>query len=302
MIEIQPGLSDFIRLSFISEVLQILSSFRFLELECSVTQKSAKSAILSQLAMIATSVILAGIMILLSSSTQLDSGVIIAIAFVVAAPLIIMATRLDPENQKGEKVSVPFWPSRSDLKSFFWGIVALITMFACITTPILVFGVIIYFLRSGDSWGMVIIRILFVVIAFCIWKFWVEFASAKVPNFFRGRLSDKTIDEFMHEEPIEEPKSALLAARKNWKLLATAIVAICIATGVINLNSRMLDIKVGRNRAQAFLKVLLWCRGNPNTVRSSSILLAIVSLAIYALRIRRANLARHEKQPDAGTA
>ena len=169
----------------------------------------------------------------------------------------------------------------------------LLTFFGCFLVPILVWGVAALLLPAGDDWGTVIIRLAYMAAAVCGGYWWIKFAFEKLPDLFRGKISDKTLDAFTREEPKDEPKTATSAVLKNWQLPLIALVAFLVASGVIDFSSPWLDIDLGARRARRLMRLMVWCRGNPNTVLSSTVLVGVGALGLYAYRIGRA--AMHNK-------
>jgi hypothetical protein len=66
---------------------------------------------------------------------------------------------------------------------------------------------------------------------------WFKFTFKTIPNRFRGRLADEALDAFTRDEPNEEPTTVVAATTKNRQLLVIALVALCVASGVIDFDS-----------------------------------------------------------------
>jgi hypothetical protein len=261
-------------------------------------QPNAKPPIASTLANLAGGAIIFGSLLLTVQFPQLHLGIAIAIGAVLGTPFIVLGLRLHERSLPTDGPSKQFWPTRTEGSRVFWGSVAVVTLCTSIVGPVALIIAIGYFLPSGDNWGIVTIRLLFVALAFCGWYGWFKFASITIPNWFRGRLSDETLDAFTREEPTEQPTTAFAAARKNWQLIVIALVALCIALGIIDFDSPWLDFDAGPKRTRGLVRLIQWCRGNPKTVTSSAVIVATVSSAWYVFQIRRATVPPNASPPD----
>jgi hypothetical protein len=226
---------------------------------------------------------------------RLHVGIAIAIGAALGAPLVILGLWLGSNHAAANQPPRSFWPTKAEA----WGILGVLVFFACVLAPVCMFLLIAFFLPSGDDWGIVILRIVTVVVALGASIWWIKFASKTIPKWF----PDGTIDAFTWETPAEEPKSAAVAAYKNWQIGVIAIVAFCVAFGVIDYNSPILNVDAGGKRARGFMRLITWCRGNPNTVTSSSALVGFGALGFYAFRIVSAAKAKKsasipEKNPS----
>jgi hypothetical protein len=261
-------------------------------------QQNPKPPIASTLANLAGCAIIFGSLLLTLQFPKLHLGIAIAIGAVLGTPFIVLGLRLHERSLPADGTSKQFWPTRTEGSRVFWGFVAFVTLCASIVGPIALAIVIGYFLPSGDNWGIVTIRLLFAALVFCGWYWWFKFAFKSIPNWFRGRLSDETLDAFTREEPTEQPKTAVAAARKNWQLLVIALVALCIALGIIDFDSPWLDIDAGPKRTRGLVRLIQWCRGNPKTVTSSAVIVGTVAAAWYVFQIRRATVTPNANPPD----
>jgi MFS family permease len=261
-------------------------------------KQNATPPIASTLATLAGCAIVVGSLLLTLAFPRLHLGIAIAIGAVLGTPFIVLGLRLYPQSTPANEASKQFWPTRTEARRVLWGFVAFVTLCACVFGPIAILISFSFFLPSGDNWGIVTVRLLFIVLAIlgCYW--WVEFASTTIPNWFRGRLSNETLDAITSDEPPEEPQTAKAAAIKNWQLAVIALVAFCVASGVIDFGSPWLNIDAGPKRTRGFVRLIQWCRGNPNTVTSSSVLVGTAASAWYVLRIRRAAVRTKANLPD----
>ncbi len=251
-------------------------------------QQNPKPPIASTLASLAGSLIIFGSLLLPLQFPKLHLGIAIALGAVLGTPFLVLGLRIYEGSLPADGTSKQFWPTRTEGGRVFWGFVALVTLVASIFGPIALFLGIGYFLPSGDNWSIVTIRLLFAALAVLGYYWWFKFASKTIPNRFRGRVSDEALDAFTHDVPKERPKTPVAAATRNWQLLVIALVAFCIALGVIDFDSPWLNIDAGTRRTRGFVRLIQWCRGHPNTVTSSATIVGAAAFAWYIFQIRRA--------------
>ena len=263
-----------------------------------MSQRNHKTPIASTLATLAGCAIVFGSLLLIAVFPRLHLAVALAIGFVFGTPFIVLGLRLDSSSDTKDETSGRFWPTRTEARGLFWGLVAFATLAGSILVP---FGLVIaigFYMPPGDTWGIVAGRLLFVATAMIAGYMWLQYASATIPNWFRGRISDETLDAFLADEPPESPTTARAAAVKHWQVAAIALLAFCIASGVIDFQSPWLDIDAGSKRTRGAIRVLQWCRGNPNTVTSSSFIVGLVATGWYAVKIRQAAAAPKQTSTD----
>lgn len=255
-----------------------------------MTQQHPKSSIASSLATLVGVIVIMSLTVTLTLAYPLlHPGIAIAIGLVLGTPFIALALHLDPQSNPVDGATREFWPTRTEARSVLWGVIAVFTLLVCVLAPVGLFFALGYFLPSGDNWGVVTIRLLFVAFAFLSYCWWFRFASKTMPKLFRNRLSDETIDSFMRSEPPEQPATVVAAATRNWHLPVVAFVAFCLAFGAIDFNSPWLQVHGGPRRTRGLVLLIQWCRGNPNTTRSSGLIVGTAALAWYAVQIRRAS-------------
>ena len=260
------------------------------DLHSYMPQQQPKPPIASTLATLAGCVIVFGALLLTLAFPDLHLGIAIAIGAVLGTPFIVLGFRLHSKWNPVDDGSRQFWPTRTDARRVLWGFIAFFTLLACVIGPIVLLMSLGYFLPSGDDWGIVVIRLLFVAFALLGYYWWFKFASKTIPNRFRGRLSDEALDAFTRDEPNDQPTTAVAAATRNWQLLVIALVAWCVALEVIDFDSPWLNIDAGPRQTRGLVRMILWCRGNPNTVTSSAVIVGTASLARYFFQIRRATV------------
>lgn len=193
-----------------------------------------------------------------------------------------------PQCGKGNPNPKPFWPTREEGRHLLWGCAFFATFFALIFGPIVIGSIVIPLLPSGDGWGIVTARLVLVAAVALAWYRWGKSIVISIPTWFHGRISNELYGLLTRDEPPDEPKSATAAAFKNWQLAAVALAAFCIAYGVVALDNPLLDLDVGPKRTRSLVHMIQWCRGNPNTVVSSSVLVGVAALGRYIFLIRRA--------------
>lgn len=255
-----------------------------------MSQQQPKPPIASILATLAGCAIVFGSLLMTLAFPDLHLGFAIAIGAVIGTPFIVLGLRLHTQSNPVDEASRQFWPTRTEARRVLWGFIAFFTLLACVFGPIVLLISLGYFLPSGDDWGIVTIRLLFVAFAIHGYYWWFKFASKTIPNRFRGRLSDEALEAFTRDRRNEQPTTAVAAAARNWQLLAIALVAFCVASGVIDFDSPWLNIDAGPRRTRGLVRLIQWCRGNPNTVRSSSVIVGTAALAWYVLQIRCATV------------
>ena len=155
--------------------------------------------------------------------------------------------------------------------------------------PAVLFLPIFWLVPAGDDWPIVAVRIVLVSTAIGVTYWWLGFAKNKLSRFFRGRLPDATIDAFINSERRKEPDSARIAALQNWELLVAAALAFLVAYWFLNFNNPGAVLNNGPRRLRGAIRLLQWCQGNPNTVVTSSVLVACFTLGLYVYRVVRAS-------------
>lgn len=225
-----------------------------------------------------------GSLLLTLAFPRLHLGVAIAIGAVTGAPFIALGLLL--HSRSISRDSKQFLPTITETQNLLWGGVAWAVFFVSLLAPVAIFGVLGYLLPPGDDWGMVALRLLFISVVCLVCYRWVKFVSAIIPGWFRGRVSDQTLDAMTRQEPRDEPKSRKAAALKYFHLVIIALVTFCIACGAIHFP----DIKVGPRRIRGLIGLIQWCRGNPNTVTASAGLVGAGALVLYFYRIYRASV------------
>lgn len=255
-----------------------------------MSQQRPKPPIASLLATLVGVIVIMSLFLTLTLAYPLlHPGIAIAIGLVLGMPFIAWGLHLHPQSIPVDGASRGFWPTRTEARRVLWGVLAVFTLLFCILVPMALLVALGYFLPSGDNWGVVTLRLVFVAFSLLAYNWWFRFASKTMPELFRKRLSDETIDSFMRSEPPEQPANAVAAAKRNWQLPVAALVALSLAFGVIDLNSPWLKIDAGPRRTRGLVLLIQWCRGNPNTTRSSGLIVGTAALAWYVVQIRRAS-------------
>ena len=226
---------------------------------------------------------------------QLPIWLAILVGAVIGGPVLVIGTRVmqDSTNHTANAMepspgAKKFWPTQTEK----WGILALAIFLASAMVPILFFIPFILLLQANDSWTIAIVRTVLFAFGVVGARYWLEFAKNEIPNFFRGKLSDEALDSFMKQPTPETPRTAMQAAFFNWHLLLFAAVALLVVWGIVNVNQLGLNPpnpNAGGRRFRGFVRVLVWCQGNPNTMKSLSALVSVASLVLYGVRVGRAS-------------
>jgi hypothetical protein len=245
----------------------------------------------SQVLVFAAVTLMAAPLCLAAFNPSLPIWLAILLGSVLGGPVLLMSTRLERRNANSDcakKVVDPpahFLPTKTEA----WGMVGLLVFVGTIFLPIGLLA-LLFLLPEGDGWAIAFVRaiLLSLWIAFTLW--WYPFAKNRFPEFFRGKISDANLDSFKISEPVVEPTSIIAAVRQHWQLPIMAATAFCIAWGVVNLDDSILKVHDGPRRVRGLIWLFTWCRGNPNTVCSSAVLIGVGLIAAFANFIRRAHL------------
>jgi hypothetical protein len=158
-----------------------------------MTQHDPRPPIASTLALLTGNAILFGSLLLTLVFPQLHLGLAVAFGAMLGTPFFVLGFRLQSQSNPGDGTSKPFLPTRTEARRVFRGLVAFAIFLACFYGPLALVVLTGYILPAGDNWRVVTIRLSFVVLAACSWYSLVRFISKTTPNWFRGRLPDKTL-------------------------------------------------------------------------------------------------------------
>lgn len=203
----------------------------------------------------------------------------------VGCPLLVVGFRLDPTADPKSSGSGRFWPSRSEA----WSLVELLGLAAARAAPVIIFLPLLWLVPAGDDWPIVALRILLLTTAIGVCYWWFELGKNKRSSLFRGKLSDGTRDELAVAER-QKPDNPKDAAVRNWELLVVAAFAFLVAAWLLYFNNPGPVLDAAPRRLRGAVKILQWCRGNPNTVVSSAVLVGCFTFGLYAYRIVRASV------------
>jgi hypothetical protein len=201
----------------------------------------------------------------------------------LGVPLLVVGFLLHPESAITAKPNATFLPTQHELFGFGWAIIAFCAIMALIIAPIGILAVTL-FLLPGDSWPIVISRLVALWGAIAWWRWW---PAAKFANWlFRGKVSDSFLDGLTGEQS-PRPMNFITAAIKKWEIealasavayVAIAVAAFCVAFGVIDLNQPWIQRPVGRGKVKGFLTILAWLASHPNTTKAFAWSVCIASL------------------------
>jgi hypothetical protein len=204
----------------------------------------------------------------------------------IGCPLLVIGSRRDPTADLKPSGSGRFWPTSSEA----WSMVELLALAAARAAPVIIFLLLLWLVPTGDDWPIVALRIMLLTTAIGVCYWWFEFGKNKRSNLFRGKLSDRTIDELAVAERRKKPDNPKNAAVRNWELLVVAAFAFFVAAWLLNFNNPGPVLDAGPRRLRGVVKILQWCRGNPNTVVSSAVLVGCFTLGLYVYRVARASI------------
>jgi len=249
-----------------------------------MSERPAESSVASKLACYSGIAFICLPIIVSAFNLWLPIWTAIIIGIILGTPLLMLGFRLHPTAASEERKAKSFWPTQPES----WGMLRILTLLAIAIIPFAMFSLLYIFMPPGDNMENVVFRILTVgsVCFATIW--WVGFAAKTFAPSFQDRLSDDVQQPFTFEILRDQSTTATAAARKNLHLALIAVVGFCIAFNVINLNVAQLNFILGPRRAQGPIRLLDWCRGNPNTTTSASVVVGVVTTILYLIRIRNA--------------
>ncbi len=247
-------------------------------------EKKPQSSVISKIVVFSGIALMCAPVCLAASDPRLPIGVAVVVGLALGVPMLVWGFRLHPNHVSTDCSSRHFWPKPNEA----WGILGFLTFFLSYLAPFCVFIPLFRMLPAGDDWGLVMIRIVLVVASVCCTWWWITFAQKKFPEKFGGRISDELVNSFRVSQTPVEPVGILPAAREHWQLVVVAITAFLVATGVVDFNDPWLKIDAGPRRLRGIVRLLVWCRGNPNMVRSSSLVAGLAALGLFAYRITQA--------------
>lgn len=256
---------------------------------------NSKPPLLSTLATFSGCAIVCGSLLLTVVFPQLHLGVLVVVGGLLGSPLIVLGLRLHSRSIAQEGTEKSFWPTGTEIRRWRWGSVAIATFLACFIGPAALAIAVGFLLPPGDQWSVVALRLVWIASAVAGGVWWVKFVSSRIPSWFRGRVSDEMLAWLTHQPVAEEVMTAKAAAIRNWQLVVVAGVAFSVAFGAIDFDSPWLDIDGGVRRTRGLLRVIQWCRGNPNTVTSSAVLVGTAASAWYVYQIGRAMVRSNAK-------
>lgn len=177
---------------------------------------NSKSPIVSTLVTLAGCAIVFGSLLLTVVFPQLHLGVLVVVGVLLGSPLIVLGMRLHPQSNSKEIAEKPFWPTGTEIRKSLWGIVAIATVLVCFIGPVALAIAGGFLLPPGDQWGVVALRLLWIASAMVGWVWWVKFVSTKIPQLFRGRLSDEMLNAITRQPLAEEVMTGKAAAIRHW--------------------------------------------------------------------------------------
>ena len=234
---------------------------------------------------IAGMAVIMGAFVLGSSFYQMPLPLLMFFGVVIGGPMIGCGLHLESKIQTPAAARTSFWPSAKDTRKAGWNVL----LYIAFILPIIMLPPLL-FLPKGDDWFMATLRLSLVIVIGSIWYLWLQTSPFWSEKYFRGRASDGVVDHFQKREP--KPKNLYTALKANWPVLGIAVAAFAVVFGVIDFQNPALNLDAGSKRFRTLGRILLWCRGNPNTVWSSSLIIGIGASVVFSYQILRVTYAK----------
>lgn len=203
------------------------------------------------------------------------------VGLALGVPLIGAASML---NQPASSQPQPFFPSRESTIQFCWD---LLLWVAFVSVP-LALAPTFWLIPDGDSWLLAIVRLTLLALFLLVSYFWIRYCRPLLNKWFRGRASDTAVDTIENLFMASEPKPFDLLA-ECWNclgILTIAVIGFSIVFGIIDFNDQWLQLNMnGPRRFRGLARLLMWCRGNPNSVWSTALLVGIGALGAFVYRV-----------------
>ena len=199
---------------------------------------------------------------------------------IVGVPAIAIGSRLDPT----QSVNRPFWPSRQSTIRFCWDILLVATFVSVPTILLPTFWLV----PAGDSWLLAIARISLLTFFLAATFGWMKNCGVLLEKWYRGRASEKLINYFANPGTSDQktPASLWTTFWECCSILAIATIAFSVVFGFVDFNDRWLQLDLkGPKRFRGLAKLLMWCRGNPNSTWSTSLWIGLGALGLFAHQI-----------------
>ena len=258
----------------------------------STPENQPRNAIVSNLLAIGGVVVICIPLTISAFEPRLPIAIAMAIGIVLGVPLLVTSFRVHPNDSLVDSnASKSFWPSRSE----WWGMVAILTYALCFLVPVGVLVISFSLLPKVDSWEVAWLRLFVLsIVGYGIYG-WARFASVAMPHWFRDKLADGMRNTWIEAAPTQRRETLLEAFIHHWHLPCITLIAICIASGVIDFHSPWFGVDPKQKHTRGFPIMIQWCRDNPKTVLLGSLFLAIGSSAWYGLQILRASKKLHQQ-------
>lgn len=228
-------------------------------------------------------------------------GIAFIVGAVLAIPLIVLGLIFMPAFERDPEPK-PFLPRRRDLIELVWNTLFYGSLIALVILIPAIFAALMFFVfPPGDDWGIVMLRFTAVSIALAAgYLLWQKLPSI-MRLMFEGKVSEAMLSD-LDSKPAEASVvlSPLAAAWKHWRLALITLIAFAIALGVIDLNHPAMRFDGAPRRLRGIVEIINWCRGNPNTFRSSALLVGFASAGWFGFKVRRDSRERPEADENHG--
>jgi hypothetical protein len=141
-------------------------------------------------------------------------------------------------------------------------------------------------LPGGDQWWLVAARVAIVLAWAAAYRPWIGFAQRVAIRVFTGKFTPEFDDWLRHQEL--PPVGAWQGVRANAYLGLFAALGLAVFLGYLDPRAPLLAVHNAPKKFRGLVAVVQWCRGHPNTVSTSSLVVGVGSLALYGYRVRAA--------------
>jgi hypothetical protein len=196
----------------------------------------------------------------------------------VGLPAIAVGSRLEPSQASDRR----FWPSRESTIQFCRGI---LSVAAIVSVPAALLPTF-WLIPAGDSWPLVIARFSLLTLFLAATYWWAK--TCGLEKRFRGRASEEAVN-YSSNPSTSVQKSPASPVSTFWEccgILLIATIAFSIVFGFVDFNDKWWQVDVKSSRRYRFLaELFMWCRGNPNSTWSTSLMIGLGAVGLFAYQI-----------------
>jgi hypothetical protein len=233
------------------------------------------------------------VLLILSTNSSLSLPWICLCAALLAAPILLISLRFTSRGESAARSTrVPFWPPREQMERACWNGLAAISGVLLISLPLLLLLFLTRMPPGNTVWGF-LLRVGLTVSTGMAVYFWSQPVSRLLVRRFHGRASQTMLEGFnlresTRTEPADQPVGLFAALKRHWQSLIVAILAFCVASGLVDFDTKWLDVDLGPRRFRRMARLLETIRGNIGTVRSTAALIGTGSLAWFVWQLFQA--------------